>query len=465
MSEPFGALKPSPRQEAFRRIGHRLPPHYAGRKLASLLLGPAGGRLRRAYDVEVFGTQKARLHPYDNICEKRVYLTPQFWESDERKALARAIAHHRGDAFVFADIGANVGLYTLYARSAAEAAGKRLTVIAVEPDPEMRARFLFNMRASGAEHDVQLFPYAAAAKSEPLRFAANLASRGLSRIDPAGASEVEGRGLLDIFTEAQATRIDAMKIDIEGHEYSALESFFAAAREPLWPDMIILETAHESQGRSARALCESVGYSVSLTARRNAVLVRPRNAVTLRPATASDVAQLERWDKEPHVIAATTDNRRATTAFEGNNWRDEIAGASVYSQYFIAELDGRPIGAMQIIDPHLEPTHYWGDIEPNLRALDIWIGEAGALGRGYGERMMRIALDRCFSDPAVRAVVIDPLASNRRARKFYRRLGFAPVGPRRFGGDDCLVHRLERDDWMLRRTSSGLLTGSQRTNP
>ena len=43
---------------------------------------------------------------------------------------------------------------------------------------------------------------------------------------------------------------------------------------------------------------------------------------------------------------------------------------------------------MQIIDPLAEPTHYWGEVEPNLRALDIWIGEKDALGRGYGTAMM-----------------------------------------------------------------------------
>ncbi len=63
----------------------------------------------------------------------------------------------------------------------------------------------------------------------------------------------------------------------------------------------------------------------------------------------------------------------------------------------IAEVDGRPIGAMQLCDPYKEPTRYWGDIEPNLRALDIWIGEGDARGKGYGETMMRLAFARCLA--------------------------------------------------------------------
>ena len=172
--------------------------------------------------------------------------------------------------------------------------------------------------------------------------------------------------------------------------------------------------------------------------------------IVLRPATLADATTLKAWDKEPHVISATTDDRTAETAFEGIVWEEELAAQSDVSRYYIAERNGRPIGAMQIIDPHLEPTHYWGDSAPNQRALDIWIGATADLGKGYGEEMMRQALELCFADPAVTAVLIDPLASNTRAHKFYQRLGFVPVGRRLFNGeDDCLVHELTREVWYV----------------
>jgi aminoglycoside 6'-N-acetyltransferase len=72
-------------------------------------------------------------------------------------------------------------------------------------------------------------------------------------------------------------------------------------------------------------------------------------------------------------------------------------------EYWIAEIDGRPIGAMQLCDPHREPTHYWGEIEPNLRALDIWIGEPDARGKGYGEMMMRLEIIGDYDGLAVRS--------------------------------------------------------------
>ncbi len=150
------------------------------------------------------------------------------------------------------------------------------------------------------------------------------------------------------------------------------------------------------------------------------------------------------------MISATTDDPNAAKAFQDAWWPDELAAQNEHSRYLIAELNGRPIGAMQIIDPQLESTHYWGEIGPDLRALDIWIGEPDCLGKGYGESMMRIAFQLCFAVPAVTAIVIDPLASNTRAHRFYRRLGFRPIGRRKFDDDDCLVHELSRSDWQAR---------------
>lgn len=173
----------------------------------------------------------------------------------------------------------------------------------------------------------------------------------------------------------------------------------------------------------------------------------PEARVLLRPAMPSDAPTLKEWDREPHVIRCTTDDSDATVARDAGDWEAELAASTPHWEHLIAEADGRPVGALLIIDPLLEPTHYWGKVEPNLRALDIWIGPAEALGRGYGTAMMTQALARCFADPAVRAVVIDPLASNTDAHRFYQRLGFHVVGPRTFGEDDCLIHRLDRSDW------------------
>jgi len=167
-----------------------------------------------------------------------------------------------------------------------------------------------------------------------------------------------------------------------------------------------------------------------------------RGALRLRPAAPADAPLLRRWDEQPHVVAANPN--------DAWDWEVALARPPAGFESWIAELDGRPIGFLQILDPARDETRYWGDAPEGLRAIDVWIGEAADLGRGLGTRMMELALARCFADPSVSAVLVDPLASNVRAHRFYRRLGFRAVEPRRFGADDCLVHRLERADWAAR---------------
>lgn len=165
-----------------------------------------------------------------------------------------------------------------------------------------------------------------------------------------------------------------------------------------------------------------------------------REILTLRHAGLGDAALLRRWDEQPHVLASDPNDEW--------NWKIELTRTHDWREQLLAEIDGRPIGFIQIIDPAREDSHYWGNVPPNLRAIDIWIGEPTDLGRGYGTRMMRAALERCFAASEVTAALIDPLESNVGARRFYERLGFIPDGPRRFGEDHCMVYRLTRADWL-----------------
>ena len=116
----------------------------------------------------------------------------------------------------------------------------------------------------------------------------------------------------------------------------------------------------------------------------------------------------------------------------------------------MAELDGQPFGMVLLIDPALEETHYWGDVAATLRAIDIWIGVPELRGQGHGTTLMRMAIERCFAAPGVTAILIDPLATNVRAHRFYERLGFRFVERRDFNGEACFVYRMDRGDPSIR---------------
>jgi len=159
-------------------------------------------------------------------------------------------------------------------------------------------------------------------------------------------------------------------------------------------------------------------------------------SVVLRDATPADAPLLRRWDEQPHVLASDPN--------DDWQWESELAQFPDWREQLVAEVDGRAVGFVQIIDPAREDSRYWGEGPPGLRAIDIWIGEAADLDKGYGTRMMELAIARCFADPTVFAILVDPLAANTRAHRFYERLGFRFVERRYFGQDECCVYRLER---------------------
>jgi aminoglycoside 6'-N-acetyltransferase len=162
--------------------------------------------------------------------------------------------------------------------------------------------------------------------------------------------------------------------------------------------------------------------------------------IKLRSANPADLTLLQAWDEQAHVIASDPNSEWG--------WEVELGRDPDWREQLIAELDGRPIGFLQIIDPEREESHYWGDAAANLRAVDIWIGSETDLGQGYGTKMMALALARCFDDPSVSAVLVDPLTSNTRSHRFYQRIGFRFLERRRFGDDECFVYRLDRADYM-----------------
>jgi aminoglycoside 6'-N-acetyltransferase len=158
--------------------------------------------------------------------------------------------------------------------------------------------------------------------------------------------------------------------------------------------------------------------------------------VNLRPATPADVPLLRHWDEQPHVIASDPN--------DDWQWESELGVARAWREQYIAEVDGRPIGYLEIIDPAREDSRYWGPISDGYRAIDLWIGEKEDLGRGYGTQIMNFAIKRSFEDPSVNTILVDPLETNHRAHRFYESLGFEYVVCRTFGDDCCFVYRLRR---------------------
>ncbi len=158
--------------------------------------------------------------------------------------------------------------------------------------------------------------------------------------------------------------------------------------------------------------------------------------IELRAATLNDLQLVKYWDTKQHVIDCDPDDNW--------NWEKELGRNPEWREQLVAEVNKEPIGFIQIIDPYLEETHYWGNVEQNKRAIDIWIGEESNLNKGYGTKMMNIAIERCFENPMIDGILIDPLKTNTKAHRFYERLGFEFKEERKFDDSSCYIYELKR---------------------
>ena len=130
---------------------------------------------------------------------------------------------------------------------------------------------MFNLAASDAT-EVTVCPHALAGERGTAHIASSHANRGELTLGDEG-TEIETRPLLDVVREAGLDRVDALKIDIEGHEQAVLDAFFDQAPEALWPGMVVIE-AQRGARTPALALLESRNYRIAERTRMNAVLVR-----------------------------------------------------------------------------------------------------------------------------------------------------------------------------------------------
>ena len=154
-----------------------------------------------ALDVVRWGL-RLRLHPRDNGCEKNLLFTPQMYERVERAELAAEIARARaeGSAFVFIDVGANVGLFSLFVAAYARCQAR---ILAVEPEPQNLARLRFNIRIN-SDLPIRVIPVALADRAGELAIQVDRRDSGGTRVRKIAGGEasiVEARTLLQVLAQ------------------------------------------------------------------------------------------------------------------------------------------------------------------------------------------------------------------------------------------------------------------------
>ena len=269
----FGHYALPTKREALRKRADKFAGSRIGRLGISLYRKQAFKGLSDPFDVQVMPGVNARLYPRSNRCEKRAFAGVQIWDAEERAALSDVLDASTASPFVFLDVGANVGLYSLILAAHAKAESKDIRIIAFEPDPTNRARLAFNIKASDA--NIQVLPYAVSDKDGDGFMGGGDTNRGEVRLrdsDEEDDQPVQIKTLYGVCTEQGLSRIDAMKVDIEGHDERALTAFFEHAPKTLWPRLLILETGRD-ETTSLLELCTGHGYTITKRTGINSILV------------------------------------------------------------------------------------------------------------------------------------------------------------------------------------------------
>ncbi|KFG70410.1 FkbM family methyltransferase [Microvirga sp. BSC39] len=272
-SRPFGDFAPSGLTRWVIDRTRGLPEGWAGRRVALMLRHLAMKMLKGLpLDLETFGV-RMRLYPYKNVCERRLLFTPQYFDADELRILASRIK----DGFTFIDVGSNVGWYALFlAREAGPAVSTR--ILAVEPQPEIFDRLIYNIRQNPA-CTIKAVDCAIADKTGELTLFLDPLNRGEASLKIVNSSQtdairVPAVTLLDLLGREGLTHVDAIKLDVEGAEDLVLGPFFRDAPVSLYPSVFIVANVPERWQADVIGLLTGKGYRQVLETKMNLVFER-----------------------------------------------------------------------------------------------------------------------------------------------------------------------------------------------
>ena len=221
-------------------------------------------------DATIHGI-KYRLNIRDNKKKKKILTTSKFYDFQEIDALAQAADTSQLDK-VFLDIGANTGHYSL---SLAQRGFTK--IIAIEPNPPTLELLSFNVKINNLDPVISIVPLCIGDGTKvPFYSGKGLGTASVFKEDGDDSPPiyVESETLINILKNQNITKIDALKIDIEGFEDRALFPFFDEAPKSLWPTCIVIEPNSTSWEKDILSRLETLGYVRTGKTRGNVILNR-----------------------------------------------------------------------------------------------------------------------------------------------------------------------------------------------
>jgi aminoglycoside 6'-N-acetyltransferase len=162
--------------------------------------------------------------------------------------------------------------------------------------------------------------------------------------------------------------------------------------------------------------------------------------IEFRPLAESDLPLLEEWLRREHVARWWSEPIEQEMAE-----RREALERRDATDYYVIELDGRPIGHIQTYLAAEYPE--WDAIVQagrGVAGVDLLIGEQDLIGEGLGPEVIRAFVEQVvFDDPAVHACIATVEEANRRSWRAFEKAGFRHVGDVVEDGVPCRLMRLD----------------------
>ena len=258
ISEPFGNYAPTRMQRFLIALARK---SFLHRGKFRHMMSDRIYAIRRPVDIHQFGCN-FRVGAFQNLIEYGVMLHPTY-NGPERAFLSEPLAEGK----VAVDIGSNIGLYSLpLARTGAR-------VISIDANLAMVEQLKFNMRASGMDDSDAVH---AAVGDVDGRVNLQIRENDVAIVSVVedASGDVEIKRLETILNAQGVTRVDVLKIDIEGFEDKALAPFLENASEDMIPDRIVIERAGAEDYPACVKQFDRLGYKVVGRTRSNSLYQR-----------------------------------------------------------------------------------------------------------------------------------------------------------------------------------------------
>ena len=189
----------------------------------------------------IYHDVKFRIYPHNNTIESKIFISSRLREGKELGIIQNYI---KGGG-IFLDIGANIGYYSLMA---AKFGAKK--VIGIEPNPIVLDRFKENIKFNKFDKQIKTFQAGVGEKRETKELGLFNTDMGKSSIVNTKFNsdkvKIKILPLSEILKKEGISKVDVLKIDIEGFEDKALFPYFKTLNKKSYPRLILMEDSSQS---------------------------------------------------------------------------------------------------------------------------------------------------------------------------------------------------------------------------